>query len=88
MTNRKTHESNHNARRIEDVLSDFGTLRGQLVARLESLRPEAFARSAMHPRLGKPMRVVDMMLFHAEHDDYHLASIQALIRRFTAVPVV
>ncbi len=88
MTNRRTHEANHNARSIEDVRSDFGTLRGQLVARLEGLRPVAFARSAMHPRLGKPMRVVDMMLFHAEHDDYHLARIQALIRRFTAVPVV
>ena len=88
MTNRRTHEANHNARSIEDVLSEFGTLRGQLVARLEGLRPVAFARSAMHPRLGKPMRVVDMMLFHAEHDDYQLARIQALIRRFTGAPVV
>ncbi|MHC4106776.1 MAG: DinB family protein [Planctomycetota bacterium] len=88
MTNRKTNEANHNARQIDDVLSEFRTLRGQLVARLEAMRPEAFARSAMHPRLGKPMRVVDMMLFHAEHDDYHLARIQELIRRFTAAPVV
>jgi hypothetical protein len=28
------------------------------------------------------MRVVDMMLFQAEHDDYHFARIRELIRLF------
>jgi hypothetical protein len=83
MTNRKTHEANHNARPIESVLSDLRARRGHLVARLESLAPEDFARSAMHPRLRQPMRVVDTMLFQAEHDDYHLARIRELIRLLT-----
>ena len=82
MTNRKTHEANHNARPIEDVLAEFRAVRRALVARLESLRPGDFARVARHPRLNKPMRVVDMLLFQAEHDDYHLARITALIRQF------
>ncbi|MHC4414942.1 MAG: DinB family protein [Planctomycetota bacterium] len=82
MTNRKTHEANHNARPIEEVLLGFRTRRERHVARLESLAPNDFARSAIHPRLQIPMRVVDMMLFHAEHDDYHLARIRALIRQY------
>ena len=35
----------------------------------------------MHPRLERPMRLIDMMFFHAEHDDYHLARISELRRR-------
>ena len=84
MTNQRTHEADHNALPIEDVLSRFRSLRGQLVARLEALDPADFARTALHPRLGVPMRVVDMMLFHAEHDDYHLARIRQLIRQFAS----
>ncbi len=80
MTNQRTHEAAHNARPIEEVLSRLRSLRGRLVARLETLDPADFARTARHARLGVPMRLVDMMLFHAEHDDYHLARIQQLIR--------
>jgi hypothetical protein len=42
-----------------------------------------FRRTAMHPRLKRAMRVVDMMLFHAEHDDYHFARIRTLVRTFS-----
>jgi uncharacterized damage-inducible protein DinB len=54
--------------------------RGALVSHLESVDPELFSRSALHPRLGMPMRLVDLMLFVAEHDDHHLASITELAR--------
>ena len=40
------------------------------------LRPQRAA-----PRLDRPMRVCDMMLFESEHDDYHLALITGLMRR-------
>ncbi len=83
MTNRLTHEANHNARAIEEVLDSFRIRRAELIARLEDLSPSEFERTAMHPRLERPMRIVDMMLFHAEHDDYHLARIRTLIRLFS-----
>lgn len=54
-----------------------------MVARLEALTPEDFRRTAMHPRLKQPMRVVDMMLFHAEHDDDHFARVRSLVRLFS-----
>lgn len=82
MTNRATNEADHNTQPIEEVLARLRRRRGELVARLETLAPADFARSSMHPRLGVPMRIVDMMLFHAEHDDYHMARMRALLRRF------
>ena len=82
MTNRKTHEAQHNARPIQEVLAEFRAARSALVGRVESLQPDDFARVAHHPRLNKPMRVVDMLLFQAEHDDYHLARVTTLIREF------
>ncbi len=83
MTNRKTHEAGHNERPLDEVLASVRSRRSQLVARLDALAPPDFTRSAMHPRLKVHMRVVDMMFFHAEHDDYHLARIRELIRSFT-----
>jgi hypothetical protein len=82
MTNLATKEADHNARPIASVLSDLRARREALVARLEALEPADFARQALHPRLNKPMRVVDMLLFQAEHDDYHLARVRQLMRLF------
>ncbi len=82
MSNQKTHEAAHNARPIERILNEFRTLRQQLVARLEALSAVDFSRTARHPRLRQPMRIVDMLLFHAEHDDYHLARVRELVRLF------
>ena len=82
ITNRATQEAGHNHRPTASVLGDLRCRREALVARLEALAPEDFRRTAMHPRLKQPMRVVDMMLFHAEHDDYHFARIRSLVRLF------
>jgi uncharacterized damage-inducible protein DinB len=79
MSNRATIEARHNERRLDDVLQAFRHARLALVARLEAMDATALARSAHHPRLDMPMRVVDMIYFQAEHDDYHLASITELL---------
>ena len=79
---RRPNDANHNARETGEVLAGFRSLREQLVTRVESLDAAYLARSAMHPRLHVPMRVVDMMLFHAEHDDHHLARIREVIRLY------
>jgi hypothetical protein len=36
-------------------------------------------RTALHPRLNVPMRVLDWAYFIAEHDDHHLAQITVLL---------
>lgn len=78
MENRKTFEANHNARPFEEIVSDFRRERGAFVARLESWPEARRGASAIHPRLNRPMRVVDMAYFVAEHDDHHLARITEL----------
>lgn len=80
MSNRKTYEAEHNAARLGDLLAGFREARGRFVRRLEELDEEALAFSSLHPRLQKQMRVVDMALFVAEHDDHHLASINEILR--------
>jgi uncharacterized damage-inducible protein DinB len=80
MSNRATEEARHNERVLTDIFRDFRRERGTLVARLEALPPDFFARGSLHPRLKRPMRLADMLLFQAEHDDYHMARITELIQ--------
>jgi|SRR5436190_16986039 len=75
LKNTKTYEANHNARSMEDLLVRFRDVRTAFVARLEAMDEAQVARSALHPRLQKQMRVIDLAQFVAEHDDHHLASI-------------
>jgi hypothetical protein len=82
MTNRKTYEAGHNDGPIASILNAFRAERTRLVDQLDDLAPELFARRALHPRLNAPMRVVDMLYFQAEHDDYHLTRISELVRLF------
>lgn len=78
MSNRKTYDAHHNEISVDIILKAFRSARHEIVERLESLEPEMFARSALHPRLNVQMRLVDMLFFQAEHDDYHLARISEL----------
>ncbi len=80
--NRKTHEANHNANTIEQLLAAFRAERTEFVRRLDAYDAGFVARTALHPRLQLPMRVIDLAYFIAEHDDHHLARITDLIRTF------
>jgi len=80
MSNALTESAQHGSRPLSEVLARCLFLRRRVVGRLEELPRSAFAKIAQHPRLGVPMRLVDLMLFQAEHDDYHLAKITELRR--------
>ena len=79
MTNRRTHEAGYNDVVTNTILDYFRARRSELVERLEALSDAQIVRTALHPRLQKPMRVVDWAYFVAEHDDHHLARIRELI---------
>lgn len=81
LSNRKTYEAAHNDAPLDRLLADFRATRLDFADRLDALDDEQVARSALHPRLQKRMRVIDMALFVAEHDDHHLASIREMARR-------
>lgn len=82
MENRKTHEANHNANRIENILSAFRRERMEFVLRLDAYDEAFVQRTALHPRLKVKIRVIDLAFFISEHDDHHLARISELIRLF------
>ena len=83
MTNKNTYEAQHNKSDVGTILDRFRTQRDAYISRLERLSPADFGRSAIHPRLKKPMRLCDMLFFQAEHDDHHLTTVRELIERFT-----
>lgn len=82
MSNRKTFDADHNQVSMAAILTDFRGQRTHLVTPLDNLPLETFASVAHHPRLNLPLRLVDMVFFQAEHDDYHLARISEVIRLF------
>ena len=86
LRNRKTHDARHNDRLLDDILRQFREIRERLVQRLERMAPAELARVSSHPRLQQPMSVVDLCFFVAEHDDHHLATIDALSRSLATIP--
>ena len=85
LENRKTEDAHHNARPLPEILTEFQIARLELVTQLERADESDWLRSAMHPRLKTPMRLLDLAFFIAEHDDHHLATITELLR-FSAGP--
>lgn len=41
--------------------------------------------TAVHPRLGVTVRLIDWAQFDADHDDHHLAAARMVLRDVTAV---
>ena len=71
--NNPTDKANFNEKDLQWILDQFRDQRGIYVNRLE-----AFEKSILHPRLNKPMRLCDMLSFHAAHDQHHLTRIVEL----------
>lgn len=82
ITNKATTAANYNDVPAEKISQLFRQRRMQIVNRLEGLDAELFARVAVHPRLNVPFRLVDFVYFQAEHDDYHLARMNELLKLF------
>jgi uncharacterized damage-inducible protein DinB len=82
ITNRVTSLKNHNTDTIANLLRSFRSSREKLVSRFERFDIPGAGQSAHHPRLNKPMRVIDLAYFIAEHDDHHLARMTELLRLF------
>ncbi len=79
LKNTKTNTANHNAADTELLLQKFRKARFRFVERLGEVKD--VTQSAIHPRLNKPMRIIDMAVFVAEHDDHHLATISELMEK-------
>ena len=75
LENQKTDFAKHNEKDIDSLLLEFQKLRKITLDKLSYLTEDDIYKTSLHPRLKKPMRVMDLFLFVAEHDDHHLARI-------------
>lgn len=82
LSNGATALADYNSQSVEGIVKEFSFARQKYVDQLEKLVDSDLAKSALHPRLNKPMTIIDMTFFVAEHDDHHLACISALLREF------
>jgi uncharacterized damage-inducible protein DinB len=80
LQNQRTFDANHNGSNLSELLAAFRHAREAIVTQLEHYDENLIVRTALHPRLEQPMRVIDHVLFVAEHDDHHLATITSLLR--------
>lgn len=80
MSNRRTHEARHDDLPADTIVARFRANRAALVDRMDQLTEAQVSTTAMHPRLGQPMRLIDWAYFVAEHDDHHLAAARQALR--------
>ena len=78
LENTKTHEANHNNTKLAELLAALHSKRNRLLDTCRQMESLAESRTALHPRLLQPMRVIDLAYFVAEHDDHHLAAISEI----------
>jgi hypothetical protein len=82
ITNKATVAANYNSVPAATISQSFRQRRMEIVKKLDGLDAQMFARSAVHPRLNVPMRLVDFLFFQAEHDDYHFTRMNELLKLF------
>ena len=78
-SNQRTVEANHRASPIALLLETLTQNRRRLVAELAGMSAVDIGRTARHPRLDVPMRLIDWAQFVADHDDHHLAAARLTI---------
>lgn len=83
MDGKKTFAADYNKKDIDTILIDFKTSRDAFLFRLEKYDLDDYKKKSFHPRLKVDMRLCDMLLFMAEHDDYHIDKINELIEQFS-----
>jgi uncharacterized damage-inducible protein DinB len=81
LQNRQTFAARHNERQPTELCAQFRLERDKFIAKLESWPQSMWGKTALHPRLKQPMRVLDLCIFVAEHDDHHLAIMTQLARQ-------
>jgi uncharacterized damage-inducible protein DinB len=77
--NRATKLADHRSVPAVEIIRRLAAGREGLVRRLERLAEGEVGIVAVHPRLQKPMRLLDWVYFVAEHDDHHLAQARKAI---------
>lgn len=79
MSNKKTENANHNSMSGATLAELFESSRQILLKEIMEFDEKDFAHAILHPRLNKPMRLVDVFYFTAEHDDHHITNMYDIL---------
>lgn len=85
--NHATEIADHRSVSIAHIIQTLAASRQDLVLRLEMMTEEEVGRVVLHPRLKKPMRLLDWVHFMIEHDDHHLARARSVIAGVYGPPI-
>ncbi|HUQ97274.1 MAG TPA: DinB family protein [Chitinophagaceae bacterium] len=80
-SNAKTELANHNENSLEVLANQFLVARQKLLETIYPFNADQLFQTAIHPRLLKQIRLIDLLFLIAEHDDHHLATISTLLRK-------
>ena len=79
LSNTRTWEANHNDVSLTLILEKFRAARSDWLAQVRRFRDDQIDFVAQHPRLGTPMRIIDLAEFVAAHDDHHIARVHEIV---------
>jgi len=66
---------------VEILLRIFSVARNKLITLVKDMDESTASLGINHPRLQKPIRLMDSLFSTAEHDDHHLSKIRELFSR-------
>jgi DinB family protein len=81
MQNRGTENADHRHVPMTNIIARLAMGRAAFLERLGALTEKEVSIAALHPRLHKPMRLLDWIYFLAEHDDHHLALARGVLTK-------
>jgi len=76
---RRTLKTDLQSEQIETLLRNFSAARHKLISLVENMDEQTASLTINHPRLQRPIRLMDTLFSTAEHDDHHLAKIRELV---------
>ena len=80
LANGATFLANHNSTPTQDLIQKFYAIRQDTLDLLLKIGSSQLENFGLHPRLKTPMRICDIFLFVAEHDDHHLARMSEIAK--------
>jgi hypothetical protein len=61
------------------LVSNFSAARNKLINLVENMDEQTASLTINHPRLPRPIRLMDSLFSTTEHDDHHLAKVRELV---------
>ncbi len=79
LNNFATDQASFNKYPLNNLTKSLVHERGQTIALLQNMNEEDFLKTSIHPRLNRPMSILELMHFVSEHDTNHMRSMLFII---------